>query len=55
MAGDQVWLRDSLAKTLGWDEQAAEGVVEALAAAQSQKEVDELVQARLVHCIQNVF
>ena len=46
MAGDQVWLRNSLAKTLGWDEQVAEGVVEALAAAQSQEEVDELVQAR---------
>ena len=45
MAGDQVWLRNSLAKALGWDEQVAEGVVDALAAAQSQEEVDELVQA----------
>jgi hypothetical protein len=44
MNGDVGWLRNSLASALGWDEQLTEGVAEAIAAAQSRKEVEELAQ-----------
>ena len=44
MRGDIVWLQKSLAQALGWDEQLTEGVSEAIAAAQSRREVDELAQ-----------
>ena len=44
MKGDVGWLRNSLASALGWDEQLTEGVAEAIAAAQSRKEVEELAQ-----------
>lgn len=44
MKGDVGWLRKSLASALGWDEQLTEGVAEAIAAAQSRTEVEELAQ-----------
>eukprot|EP00887_Chlorella_sp_A99_P006420 scaffold3.g6420.t1 len=43
-AGDRKWLKDQLVKALGWDVFVAEGVVEAIAAAQSQEEVDGIVE-----------
>ena len=48
MAGDKVWLRENLVKTLGWDALVAEEVVEALSAAQNQEEIDDLVQVSLL-------
>ncbi len=47
MVGDKIWLRDNLVKALGWDLLVAEEVVEALAAAQSQQERDDLVQVEV--------
>ena len=47
MSGDKLWLRDNLVKALGWDALVAEEVVEAITAAQSQQERDDLVQVRL--------
>ena len=44
MQGDIGWLRKSLAQALGWDEQLTEGVAEAIAAAGSRQEVEELAQ-----------
>ena len=44
MKRDIDWLRRSLAAALGWDEQLTEGVAEAIAAAGSKHEVDELTQ-----------
>ena len=44
MKRDIDWLRKSLAAALGWDEQLTEGVAEAIAAAGSKHEVDELTQ-----------
>ncbi len=44
MKGDIDWLRKSLAQALGWDEQLTEGVAEAIAAAGSRQEVDELAK-----------
>ena len=44
MKGDVGWLRKNLAQALGWDEQLTEGVAEALAAAGSRQEVEELAQ-----------
>ncbi|CAL5222964.1 g5405 [Coccomyxa viridis] len=44
MKGDIDWLRKTLAQALGWDEQLTEGVAEAIAAAGSRQEVDELAQ-----------
>lgn len=41
---DSAWLRNQLATALGWELSVAEGVAEAIAAANSQAEVDELVQ-----------
>ncbi|PRW59891.1 activating signal cointegrator 1 isoform A [Chlorella sorokiniana] len=43
--GNKAWLRQQLAKALKWDADTAEGVVEAVAAAGSQEEVDALVEA----------
>lgn len=44
MKGDVSWLTKNLAQAVGWDEQSAEGVAEAIAAAGSRQEVDELAQ-----------
>ena len=44
MKGDVDWLRKNLAQALGWDEQLTEGVAEAIAAAGSRQEVEELTQ-----------
>jgi len=44
MKGDVNWLTKNLAQAVGWDEQSAEGVAEAIAAAGSRQEVDELAQ-----------
>lgn len=49
MKRDIDWLRKILAEVLQWDEQLTEGVAEAIAAAGSRKEVDELAQARSGH------
>ncbi|KAI7840280.1 hypothetical protein COHA_006062 [Chlorella ohadii] len=43
--GNKAWLRQQLAKALKWDADTAEGVVEAVAAAGSQEEVDALLEA----------
>lgn len=45
MVADKVWLRDGLVQALGWDASVAEEVVEAIIAAQTQKERDDIVQA----------
>lgn len=42
---DRAWLARRLVDQLGWDSVAVEGVVEALAAATSQDDVDDLVQS----------
>ena len=42
---DRAWLARRLVDQLGWDSVAVEGVVEALAAATSQGDVDDLVQS----------
>lgn len=44
MAKDRQWLKQRLCTALGWDEVVVEGVVEAVAAADSAEEVDALVQ-----------
>ena len=44
MKRDDDWLKKSLAAALGWDEQLTEGVAEAIAAAGSRHEVEELTQ-----------
>lgn len=44
MAKDRQWLRQRLCTALGWDQIVVEGVVEAIASAESAKEVDALVQ-----------
>ena len=44
MKRDVDWLKKSLAAALGWDEQLTEGVAEAIAAAGSRHEVEELTQ-----------
>ena len=42
---DRAWLVRRLVDQLGWDSVAVEGVVEALAAATSQDDVNDLVQS----------
>ena len=42
---DRAWLARRLVDQLGWDSVAVEGIVEALAAATSQADVDDLVQS----------
>ena len=44
MAKDRQWLRQRLCTALGWDEVVVEGVVEAVASADSAEEIDALVQ-----------
>lgn len=44
MVYDKAWLRDNLVKALGWDQIVAEEIVEAIAAAGTEKERDDLVQ-----------
>lgn len=44
MAKDRQWLKQRLCTALGWDEVVVEGVVEAIASADSAEEVDALVQ-----------
>ena len=44
MVCDKVWLRQSLVKTLGWDQNVAEEIVEAIDAAKTVKERDDIVQ-----------
>ncbi|KAK9836814.1 hypothetical protein WJX74_008665 [Apatococcus lobatus] len=41
---DRDWLKQQLAAALGWDPSVAEGIVQAIATAESQQEVEELVQ-----------
>ena len=41
---DREWLKQQLAAALGWDPAVAEGIVQAIATAESQDEVEELVQ-----------
>lgn len=41
---DQEWLKQQLAAALGWDPAVAEGIVQAIATAESQDEVEQLVQ-----------
>ena len=48
MAGDKAWLAKSLADALGWDLPSVEPVVDAISAAQSQSELDELIQVAYV-------
>ena len=43
--GNKTWLRQQLQKALQWDAEAAEAVCEAVSAAGSRGEVDELVEA----------
>ena len=43
---DQEWLKQQLAAALGWDPAVAEGIVQAIATAESQDEVEQLVQVR---------
>lgn len=38
-----VWLKQQLAKALSWDEAVVEGVVAALASANTQDEVEDIV------------
>ena len=51
MKRDIDWLRKSLAAALGWDEQLTEGVAEAIAAAGSKHEVEELTQVNSTNLI----
>ena len=44
MGKDRQWLKQRLCTALGWDEVVVEGVVEAIASADSAEEVDALVQ-----------
>ena len=44
MAKDRQWLKQRLCTALGWDQVVVEGVVEAIASAESAEEVDALVQ-----------
>lgn len=44
MAKDRQWLKQRLCTTLGWDEVVVEGVVEAIASAESAEEVNALIQ-----------
>ena len=44
MAKDRQWLKQRLCTALGWDEVVVEGVVEAIASAESAENVDALVQ-----------
>ena len=45
--GNKAWLRQQLAKHLGWDAETAESVVEALGACADRSEADALVEAYL--------
>lgn len=47
MAKDREWLKQRLCTALGWDEVVVEGVVEAIASAESADDVDALVQVRI--------
>ena len=44
MAKDRQWLKQRLCTALGWDEVVVEGVVEAIASAESAEEVNALIQ-----------
>ena len=43
---DLEWLKHQLAAALGWEPAVAEGIVEAIATAESQDEVEQLIQVR---------
>lgn len=45
---EQEWLKQQLAAALGWDPAVAEGIVQAIATAESQDEVEELIQVELL-------
>ena len=47
MAKDRQWLKQRLCTALGWDEVVVEGVVEAIASAESAQDVDALVQVSI--------
>lgn len=47
MAKDREWLKQRLCTALGWDEVVVDGVVEAIASAESADDVDALVQVRI--------
>ncbi len=47
---DRDWLKEQLAAALGWDPAVAEGIVEAIATAESQEEVEQLIQVT-VHAL----
>ena len=47
MAKDRQWLKQRLCTALGWDEVVVEGVVEAIASAESAEDVDALVQVSI--------
>lgn len=47
MAKDRQWLKQRLCSALGWDEVVVEGVVEAIASAESAEDVDALVQVSM--------
>lgn len=44
MAGNTALLANTLATALGWEEQAVEPIVEAIASVQSDEHLEELVQ-----------
>lgn len=46
MSKDKDWLKGQLTSILGWDPSVTEGVVEAIAGASSQAEIDEYVNVR---------
>lgn len=46
MAKDRQWLKQRLCSALGWDEVVVDGVVEAIASAETPQEVDAIVQVR---------
>ncbi len=47
MAKDKQWLKQRLCAALGWDEVVVEGVVEAIASAETADEVNSIVQVLL--------
>ena len=44
MPKDRQWLKQRLCSTLGWDEVVVDGVIEAIATAESAEEADAIVQ-----------
>ena len=47
MVKDRQWLRQKLCSALGWDEVVVDGVVEAIASAETAEEADDIVRVRL--------